>query len=78
MKKKRTSCLNECYIYLVSKLFQEFKILLNHLPDLRTKLESAARASQTVSGINKSGALGTENKTAPTIKLKMDFSNFSS
>ena len=45
---------------------------------MRTKLELAARASQSVSGTSKAGALGTENKTAPTIKLKMDFSNFSS
>lgn len=65
---------------------QEFKALLGHLPDLRTKLESAARANQSNSiGNGKGGIGGTvggssvsdANKAAPTIKLKMDFSNFS-
>lgn len=57
---------------------QEFKSLLSVLPELRTKLESAARASQ-MGAINaKQGAMNTttEIKAAPTIKLKTDFSNF--
>lgn len=63
-------------------LLQEFKTLLSHLPDLRTKLESAARASQSAAvGNTKSSSLNSGSavdiKAAPTIKLKMDFSNFS-
>ena len=60
--------------------FQEFKSLLSQLPDLRTKLESAARANQSAVA-NKMGALSVggvvDSKSAPTIKLKTDFSNFS-
>lgn len=60
--------------------FQEFKSLLSQLPDLRTKLESAARANQTTA-TSKMGALSVggvvDSKSAPTIKLKTDFSNFS-
>ena len=60
--------------------FQELKTLLSQLPDLRTKLESAARANQTAV-TNKMGALSVggvvDLKSAPTIKLKTDFSNFS-
>jgi len=58
----------------------ELKTLLSQLPDLRTKLESAARANQTAV-TNKMGALSVggvvDLKSAPTIKLKTDFSNFS-
>ena len=59
-------------------LKQEFKSLLAHLPDLRTKLESAARANQNIAA-NKLGAISgtSESKSAPIIKLKTDFSNFS-
>ena len=63
---------------IVFSLIQEFKSLLNHLPDLRTKLESAARANQSSARNSKSGAINSaaEAKAAPTIKLKTDFSNF--
>jgi len=57
---------------------KEFKNLLSQLPELRTRLESAARANQSAAS-NKLGALNeiVESKSAPTIKLKTDFSNFS-
>ena len=61
---------------------QEFKTLLSCLPDLRSKLESAARANQSAvgskMGSNAANAAEQAAKLAPTIKLKTDFSNFSS
>lgn len=50
---------------------------MGSLPELRSKLESAARANQIASG-GKLAAIGSvvEVKTTPTIKLKTDFSNF--
>lgn len=66
------------YIFICLQYLQEFKALMSHLPDLRAKLESAARAKQSVDN-TKAGVTGnaSEMKTFPSIKLKTDFSNFS-
>jgi hypothetical protein len=57
---------------------QEFKTLMAQSPELRMKLESAARNQQQAATIQKTVEVESENKTStqitqPTIKLKTKF-----
>ena len=56
-----------------------FKSVISGAPDLKSKLEGAIRANQ--AAVNKMKAQHSQVKqampAAPSIKLKMDFSNFS-
>ena len=53
-----------------------FKTIMQSSPPLKQKLESAIRASQSPSKTNKAPARPRTQQQAPSIKLKMDFSNF--
>jgi hypothetical protein len=71
--------------YLVPIYSSEFRLILQTLPDLRTKLESVIRRQQQQKDERESSYaskyyLSSINSTsqAPSLPLRMDFSNFKS
>ncbi|CAB3385925.1 Hypothetical predicted protein [Cloeon dipterum] len=61
---------------------KDFKLLMNQLPQFRTRIQNAIKNSHSVAATT-SAAAANKNATQqhqqqPTIKLKMDFSNFAS
>ncbi len=77
--------------YLIPIYSSEFRLILQTLPDLRTKLESAIRRQQQLkqqqqqkdekeSSYASKSYLSSINSTsqAPSLPLRMDFSNFKS
>lgn len=64
-----------CLIFLL----QEFKSLMTQSSELRTKLEAAVRASQQAQQkVKVESHVKPISTQGPTIKLKTDFSNFTS
>ncbi|XP_059488458.1 HEAT repeat-containing protein 5B isoform X2 [Neocloeon triangulifer] len=61
---------------------QDFKLLMNQLPQFRTRIQNAIKSSHTVSSNATSTAnnkvLSQQHQQQPSIKLKTDFSNFAS
>ena len=68
------------YLYTFLLLAQEFKALMSQSGEMRSKLESAVRTSQQAqqrAKVETSTARSLSAQT-PSIKLKTDFSNFTS
>lgn len=55
---------------------ESFRSIVQSSPALKQKLESAVRASQTTSKAPAARRVQPQQQQAPSIKLKMDFSNF--